>query len=157
MADLNKPYSGYFVDPATGERVAVVTPKIGHLPDTRLSGVWGWLFFWVRVPRYVLLEPIIYIDPTGEKWVAPAGDEFNGGSIPFWLRWLYRPDRSDCLPGFALHDKLCTAPYPCDSTTAHALLYLAILANGGYEREVRIIHRGVSWFGPKFEKTPGEA
>lgn len=144
---------GYFIDSETDERVAVLSPDLEHLPDTRLSGVWRYLFPWVRIPRYGLLAPIIYVDPTGLEWVVPAGFEFDGGSIPFFLRWLYRPDRSSCLPGFALHDWLCTEPHPCDSKTAHTLLYSAIRANGEEERTARSIHWAVTRFGPRFEKA----
>lgn len=142
---------GYFIDPDTGERISSPIVKVAHLPGEPLSGICRYLFWWVRVPQYQLLHEVIYVTGYGKEIRVPMGFIFNGGTIPWFLWWLYPPDKPECLGAFAVHDYLCTTPYQTTSEEAHAILYDACRAWGCPEFRARVIYNSVLCFGPCFD------
>ena len=149
---------GYFAKPETGKPISGrVLLRLNHLPGTKLPGIWGVIFFWVRVSWYELLDDLLYVTPWGDEIRLNHGFKFNGGSIPWCFRWLYTPDDPDCLPGFAVHDELCTS-HRYDSATTHRLLWHACLANGARRTQANVIYWAVRVGGPCFcaEKRNGE-
>ena len=143
IADPTQYPNGYFADPATGKPVdGKLFLRLCHLAGTRLPGIWGVLFFWVRVPWYRLLDDLLYVTPGGDEIKVSHGFVFNGGSIPFLFRWLYTPDDPDCLPAFAVHDRLCES-HRFDSGKTHAILRFACLANGARRSQANVIYRAV--------------
>lgn len=148
---------GYFIN-KDGERVDFRTLDVRHLKGTRYKGIFKWLFWWVRIPRYQLLEDLTYVDPNGRIWTVPKGFIFNGGSIPFFMWWLCDPDQPNCFPAFCLHDWLCIPfvvagkkDHLCDSKETHWKLYTASIANG-YQRPRAIgNYLAVRVFGPRFK------
>lgn len=141
---------GYFADPKTGKPIrGRVLLRLNHLAGTRLPGIWGYVFFWVRVPWYELQDDLLYVTPDGERIRCRHGFVFNGGSIPFFFRWLYTPDDPDCLPAFAIHDLLCES-HRFDSETTHKILWHACLANGARKYQAKVIYMAVRVGGPCF-------
>ena len=151
---------GYFADPKTLEPLKFQRVHLCHLEGKPLQGILGWIFFWVKVPQYELLQDILYVtrpDVGGMRRhiLVKAGFIFNGGSIPFLFWWLYPPDQPDCLPAFVIHDWLCTpdidGKYQLDSPVCHNYLHDGCLANGAPETRANLIRRAVMLLGPKFE------
>lgn len=141
---------GYFADPRTGKPIrGRVLLRLNHLPGTKLPGICGWIFWWVRIAWYETLDDLLYVTVDGEKVRVRHGFKFNGGSIPWCFRWLYAADDPDCLPGFCVHDMLCES-HRFDSATTHRILRDACLANGARRSQAKVIYWAVSRFGPQF-------
>lgn len=153
MSTMNQYPHGYFADPVTEAPVAFQEVSLRHLAGKRLPHIWGWIFFWVKVPQYLLLEDVLFITSDGRKILVEHGFVFNGGSVPFLFWWLYPPDQPDCLPAFVVHDWECTPPYPCDSVVAHCDLFNACIANGASHTKANNIWIWVRLAGPRFKET----
>ncbi|MGC1273330.1 MAG: DUF1353 domain-containing protein [Planctomycetaceae bacterium] len=121
-----------------------------------------------RFEGRLLLEPVdgpgmvmrlgdefAYVDPAGKRWVAPAGLETDGASIP---RVLYSvvgpPFDGSYLKAAVIHD--AASPSDVDSwQDAHRMFYYALLRCGVGEAKAKVMYAAVYHFGPRWA-TPGQ-
>jgi len=153
------PDHGYFAGPDNLKPLEFQVISTDHLRGKPLPGILGRIFFWVRVPQYVLSSDVVYLTPEDtnrhRKLIrVPTGFVFDGGSVPFLFWWVYPPDQSECLAGFVVHDWCCTprddGTYTYDSRDVHDWLYHAAIANGASRFRAGNIRFWVRIAGPKF-------
>jgi hypothetical protein len=92
-----------------------------HLRGKSLQGVWAYLFPWVRIPQYRLLDYLVYLDRYSRFHVVDLGFEFNGASVPWWLWWLVMPDHPCVIAPSCLHDSHCTKQQAPEQTEPYEI------------------------------------
>jgi len=112
--------------------------------------------------RVRLEETLVYTNARGESAAVFKGRESDGGSIPRVLWWLIgSPLTGDYRRGCLVHDALCMDRgrwdlkigfVPMSSAEVHAWLRDMVEADGCAPWRTPAIYRGVSWFGPRWEK-----
>jgi hypothetical protein len=95
-------------------------------------------------------EEFAYVDPNGKRWVAPAGLETDGASIP---RLLYSvvgpPFDGSYLKAAVIHD--AATPSHIESwQNAHRMFYYALLRCGVGEGQAKVMFAAVYHFGPRW-------
>lgn len=105
--------------------------------------------------RMRLLAPFAFVDDGGTRWVAPAGDEIDGASIPRFLWTLAGgPFVGDYRRASVLHDVACqrrTAP----SKDVHRMFYEAMRCDEVPDEIALKFYTAVRLFGPRWEVGPG--
>ncbi len=88
-----------------------------------------------------LLRDFSYTDPDGKVWVASAGDEINGASIPrpLWST-VGSPYTDDYRNASIVHD---IAIHRGDRKAADKMFYYACLAGGCSKTQARVLYLGV--------------
>lgn len=108
----------------------------------------GWLLDDGR--KFKLYKDFVYYDSNGLKWIAPAGYESNGASVPrlFWI--FYPPLTGKYRSAAIIHDWYCefkTRPW----RDVHNVFKEMCLACGVSSLNASILHLAVYCFGPKWE------
>jgi len=93
--------------------------------------------------RMKLLEDFWYDDPSGRRWVAPAGSLIDGASIPAPL-WstVGSPYTGEYRRASIVHDIACADP-KVRRKDADKMFYLACLAGGCSKLQARLLYEGV--------------
>lgn len=97
-----------------------------------------------------LLEDFAYIDPDGKRWVAPAGSEINGASIPRVL-WtpVGGPFTGPYRKASVVHDVGCVER-TASPDEVHRMFYYACLCGGVEEAKAKYMYWAVKSFGPQW-------
>ncbi len=98
-----------------------------------------------------LREDYAYIDPQGQRWLAPKGSVVDGASIPraFWTL-IGGPFEGRYRNASVVHDVECVdmkAPWE----DVHRMFYEACLCGGVDERMAKILYYAVHHFGPRWQ------
>jgi hypothetical protein len=103
----------------------------------------------------ILKQDLVYIDPAGNRWVAPAGARINGASIPGWAKsFLGGNYDGPYRYAAAIHDVACDDRYRIKTRSwqqAHEAFYHAMLANDVGQKTALLMYGAVYHFGPKWE------
>ena len=104
--------------------------------------------------RMRLLEPFVFTDSKGVRWVAEAGDVIDGASIPTEL-WAIvgSPFVGDYRRASVLHDVACQRR-PASSKTVHRMFYEAMRTDGVDEGTALRFYTAVRLFGPSWSVAP---
>jgi len=97
-----------------------------------------------------LLETFTYIDPKGLAWIAPAGSEVDGASIPR-VAWsvIGGPFEGKYRNASVIHDVACVQKIrPWESV--HETFYFAMLASKVDPVKAKIMYAAVYNFGPRW-------
>lgn len=105
-------------------------------------------------PTFKLENEFRFDDPNGLQWIAPAGIEVDGASIPqvFWSL-VGGPFEGEYINASVIHDFYCRAK----SRTAHDThrnFYYGMRASGVPEWKATYMYWAVSTFGPDWKLTP---
>jgi hypothetical protein len=95
-------------------------------------------------------EEFAYVDPSGKRWVATAGLETDGASIPAVLYPMVgHPFDGAYLKAAIVHDAAC--PSDVDNwRDAHLMFYRALRRCGLGETKAKIMYAAVYHFGPRW-------
>lgn len=98
-----------------------------------------------------LREDFAYVDPTGKRWLAPAGTVVDGASIPrlFWTV-IGSPFSGRYRNASVVHDIECDEmrePWQ----DVHRMFYEACRAGGVEEAQAKVMYYAVYHFGPRWE------
>jgi hypothetical protein len=101
--------------------------------------------------RMQLLEDFAFVDPNGQRWLAPAGRTIDGASIPRML-WSIAGDPfiGPYRRASVLHDVACddrTQP----SKIVHRMFYDAMIADGASAAQAVEFYAAVRLFGPDWD------
>lgn len=103
----------------------------------------------------VLKQDLVYVDPAGSRWLAPAGARINGASIPGWAKSLLGGNYDGPYRyAAAIHDVACDDRYRVRTRTwqeAHEAFYYAMLANDVGQKTALLMYGAVYHFGPKWD------
>ncbi len=98
-----------------------------------------------------LRDDFAYIDPTGKRWLAPAGTVVDGASIPrlFWTV-IGSPFSGRYRNASVVHDIECDEMRePWEDV--HRMFYEACRAGGVEEAQAKVMYYAVYHFGPRWE------
>jgi hypothetical protein len=98
-----------------------------------------------------LVQPFIFIDPSGKRWTAPAGTVINGASIPQPLWSLHDPFIGPYRRASVVHDYYCTPPYTEPDHQVHRMFYEAALAAGTRETLAWAMWKAIEAGGPHWK------
>lgn len=103
----------------------------------------------------ILAAPLTFVDPSEERWTAPAGAEVNGASIPRPL-WsiVGAPLSGDYLRSAIVHDHYCTS-MERDWRATHRAFYYGCRADGLSSSFATLLYAGVMRFGPRWTLVRG--
>lgn len=101
--------------------------------------------------RMVLLEDFAFVDPNGKRWLARAGREIDGASIPgfLWSEGVGTPYVGDFRRASVIHDVACheqTEPHQA----VHRMFYDAMICDGVPEAKAQRMYLAVRLFGPSW-------
>ncbi len=101
--------------------------------------------------RMQLLVDFAFVDPNGVRWLAPAGSNIDGASIPRFL-WsiVGDPYSGTYRRASVLHDVACderTQP----SKVVHRMFYDAMIADGTDTAQAIEFYAAVRLFGPHWD------
>lgn len=105
---------------------------------------------WLSDGNMELLKSFSYTDPNSLKWIAPAGLEIDGASIPapFWSI-IGAPYTGKYRAASVIHDAACIEKkYP--SPMVHETFYYAMKASQVPEPQAKLMYAAVSNFGPQW-------
>lgn len=120
---------------------------LGHFVGTVKA---EWLRGAENERRMLLLEDFVYVDPKGQKWIAPKGSQTDGATIPQAV-WsiIGGPFEGQYREAAVIHDVYCdtkTAPW----RDVHRIFYYANRAAGISEARSKILYGAVMIGGPKW-------
>ncbi len=102
-----------------------------------------------------LLDPFVYVDPQGLEWMAPAGSEVDGASIPkFAWSVIGGPFEGKYRNASVIHDVACDQKRRSWEVT-HEAFYNAMLASEVEPVTARIMYAAVYHFGPRWKVKLG--
>lgn len=103
-----------------------------------------------------LLADFSFVDSSGFKWEAKAGDIVDGASIPeaVWSEVVGTPFIGDYRRASVVHDVACDQHIKT-SKDAHRMFYEAMLADGTAPARALLFYTAVRLFGPQWEATVG--
>ncbi len=122
---------GYFADPASP---ADFLPRVGRSVVSA-----DWCDDGTR--DMILTRPVIYVDPTGEKWIAEAGKRVNGLSSPRILWPVMNPYQPRARNASVIHDVFCVKREV--SWLKSAWCFYHAMRAGGLDP----VRSGIRWFG----------
>ena len=95
-----------------------------------------------------LLEPLVYTDSSGRRWLVPTGTVVDGASIPQWL-WSVAggPLEGRYRDASVIHDHYCDKRNR-PAFDVHKVFYDAMLTSGVNKSRARIMYEMVVRFGP---------
>ncbi len=101
--------------------------------------------------RMQLLEDFAFVDPNGQRWLAPVGSKIDGASIPRML-WSIAGDPfiGPYRRASVLHDVACddrTRP----SKVVHRMFYDAMIADGASAAQAVEFYTALRLFGPHWD------
>jgi hypothetical protein len=108
--------------------------------------------------RMRLLRPFVFVDDDGTRWIAEAGDQIDGASIPEFL-WTVAgsPFIGDYRRATVIHDVACQKRLR-PSKEVHRMFYFAMRCDSVPEDVAIKFYTAVRLFGPRWEIGPlGEA
>lgn len=114
---------------------------------------------WLNDGRQMkLVEPFSFIDPRERRWMAPAGAQINGASIPkFAWSFVGGPYEGLYRDASVIHDVACDPKHKYLNATwqqAHEMFYRAVRARGANPITAKLMYAAVYHFGPRWpEKT----
>jgi hypothetical protein len=109
---------------------------------------------WVRgaeLAHYMrLLQEFAFNDPNGKRWVAAAGYETDGASIPraFWTL-VGGPFEGQYREAAVIHDQYCSTKTETWQAT-HRVFYDGMIASGVSPELAKTLYAGVLLGGPKW-------
>lgn len=104
--------------------------------------------------RMRLLQPFVFIDSEGYRWIADPGDTVDGASIPRELWALVgSPFVGDYRRAAVLHDVACQKR-PRPSRDVHRMFYEAMRSDGVSESTALRFYTAVRLFGPSWTIMP---
>ncbi len=99
-----------------------------------------------------LAAELVYIDPSNQRWTAPAGTRTHGQLIPQPLRSLLgQPLQETYSQAVLLHQVACAAkqkPWP----EVHRLLYRALRCCGMEEKNAQLLYWALYHSGPRWKE-----
>lgn len=99
----------------------------------------------------ILLKDFTYIDPSGQKWLAPAGSKIDGASIPrFFWSLIGGPFEGKYRNASIVHDTECQSPHKHAWRAVHRMFYLASRAGGVGSIKGKVMFAAVYHFGPRW-------
>jgi hypothetical protein len=100
--------------------------------------------------RMKLLSSLTYLDPQGERWIAPEGSVVDGASIPqFAWSVIGGPFEGKYRKASVIHDVACVEkrrPWEL----VHETFYQGMRASGVNETRAKIMYAAVYHFGPRW-------
>lgn len=140
-----------------GLGLVLILPSITH------SATWGEFKGTVRAEwlddgrKMRLLDDFQYIDPLGDKWVAPKSAVIDGASIPrqFWS-FVGGPFEGKYRNASVVHDVACQEKKH-SWRKAHQMFYGAVRLGGVGEVSGKIMYGAVYHFGPRWDVAPARA
>lgn len=97
-----------------------------------------------------LLKEFMYVDPKGEKWVAPMGSVVNGASIPrFAWSFIGGPFEGKYRNASVIHDVACDQKIR-SWQVVHEAFHYAMLASGVNNTLAATMYAAVYHFGPRW-------
>jgi hypothetical protein len=100
--------------------------------------------------RMKLLSSLTYLDPQGERWIAPEGAIVDGASIPqFAWSVIGGPFEGKYRKASVIHDVACVEkrrPWEL----VHETFYQGMRASGVNETTAKIMYAAVYHFGPRW-------
>lgn len=104
----------------------------------------------IGAQRAILEQPLKYIDPDALEWLAPAGVEVNGASIPRALWTIVgAPFSGGYVRASVIHDHYCTTQERHWRDT-HYVFYLGCRADGLSRTFSNLLYAAVLRFGPRW-------
>lgn len=101
--------------------------------------------------RMKLLSSLTYLDPQGERWIAPEGSIVDGASIPqFAWSVIGGPFEGKYRKASVIHDVACVEkrrPWEL----VHETFYQGMRASGVSETTAKIMYAAVYHFGPRWQ------
>lgn len=130
------------------------------MPSIAQSATWGEFKGTVRAEwlddgrRMRLIDEFQYIDPIGEKWVAPKGAVIDGASIPrvFWS-FIGGPFEGRYRNASVVHDVACVEKKH-SWRKVHQMFYGATRLGGVGEISGKTMYGAVYHFGPRWDNPP---
>lgn len=97
-----------------------------------------------------LMENFTFVDPLGKIWLAPAGSQIDGASIPQSL-WTMAgsPFTGDYRRASVLHDVACQARAE-PARAVHRMFYEAMICDGVDPHKALEFYAAVRLFGPNW-------
>jgi hypothetical protein len=97
-----------------------------------------------------LVQPFVYVDPSGTRWEAPIGSTIDGASIPkFAWSIIGGPFEGKYRDSSVIHDVACDQKRrPWESV--HKTFYTGMLASGVDNIKAKIMYAAVYYFGPRW-------
>lgn len=104
--------------------------------------------------RYMRLqEDFKFIDANDVEWLAPAGHEINGASIPeFVWSTVGSPFVGDYRRASVIHDVECDLQRN-PHRKVHRMFYDAMICDGVAKFKAKYMYKAVRLFGPKWDDT----
>jgi len=98
----------------------------------------------------ILVEPFSYVDPVGNRWLAPKGAKIDGASIPkFAWSFIGGPFEGRYRDASVIHDVACDEQKR-NWEDVHAAFYTAMRARGVDLGTAEIMYAAVYHFGPRW-------
>ena len=93
--------------------------------------------------RVRTLEELVYIDPRGKRWTAPAGSVVDGASIPELFQDIMgTPFGGDYTLASVIHDVACVEQREYWEEV-HRVFYDAMMASGVEEKKAKMMYLAV--------------
>ncbi len=109
-------------------------------------------------------EPLVYVDPAGQEWLAPVGTKTDGASIPtIFLSLAGDRFEREYLNAAVVHDAYCDrrnkgqASYQTRPWRAvHRMFFEALIAGGAAPAKAKLMYAAVWMGGPRWEPNTGQ-
>jgi hypothetical protein len=101
--------------------------------------------------RMVLVSAFTFVDSTGYRWEAKAGEIIDGASIPkeLWNQVVGTPFTGDYRRAAVVHDVAC-ARREKTSKEVHRMFYEAMICDGTDKTRALLFYTAVRLFGPQW-------
>ena len=100
-----------------------------------------------------LVQPFVYVDPSGKRWAVPSGAIVNGASIPQSLWMFGSPYTGDYRRASVVHDYHCTIRTEA-WRLVHRMFLNAAIDGGLAIVSAKTMYAGIMLGGPRWDLKP---